>query len=96
MQPHQPDPADNPEEQPQDNALAPGDRALKQILLRSYRAGLADPSWRVRKKSARGLGDLGMMALETVPLLEAALTDTHPRVREAANWALARIRNAGG
>jgi hypothetical protein len=81
--------------QPQDDALASGGRALKQILLRSYRTGLASSSWRVRKKSARGLGELGVVAWEAVPLLEAARDDTHPKVREAATWALVRIRNAG-
>jgi len=73
--------------------LAHSKVALRETLLRSYMEGLADPSWRVRKKAARQLGELSSDALEAVPLLEGMLRDNELRVREAAASALERIRS---
>jgi HEAT repeat protein len=72
--------------------LAAGTERLRKLLLRSYLKNLTDASWRVRKKGARGLGELGPEARETVPTLEALLEDADSRVREAAALALHRMR----
>ncbi len=84
----------DPGQDARDDGLALGMRALRRQLLRAYTNGLGDASWRVRKKAARGLGELGPEAVEAVPLLEVALRDRHPQVREAAAAALQKIQPA--
>jgi hypothetical protein len=74
-----------------DDLTVPKD-ALAKILLEQYVEGLASPSWRARKKAARGLGELGPRAREAIPLLEAAVRDPNVGVREAALCALGKVR----
>src|SRR5262249_19158906 len=72
--------------------LAPSKDALARMLLEQHLQGLTSPSWRVRKKAARGLGELGEKAREAAPLLEAAVRDPNIGVREVALWALGKVR----
>jgi HEAT repeat protein len=69
---------------------APGPAADLAPLL----AGLSDPDWEVRKRSAEALGDLGAAAQPAVPDLEEAISDEHGDVCLAASDALSRIRAA--
>ena len=55
-------------------------------------AGLSDPAWEVRARSAEALGQLGAAAQEAVPALEEAISDEHGDVCLAASDALSRIR----
>jgi HEAT repeat protein len=57
-------------------------------------AGLGDPDWEVRARSARELGELGAAAEAAVPALEEAISDEHGDVCVAASDALSRIRAA--
>jgi HEAT repeat protein len=80
---------------PSKDDLAEGKRVLRDTLLQAYLKDLTDGSWRVRRKAARGLADLGKDALASVPLLEGLLKDGDFRFREAAGVALAAIRGEG-
>jgi HEAT repeat protein len=71
--------------------LAAGEAALERMLLRVYLTDLGSVSWRVRRKGANGLGELGEAATDAAPELERLLSDPDPRVREAAAKALARV-----
>jgi HEAT repeat protein len=73
------------------DGLAGSKAALDARLLEAYLRDLSDPSWRVRKKAARGLGTLGPKATQAVPQLKALLNDQDVRVREAARQALEAI-----
>jgi HEAT repeat protein len=57
-------------------------------------AGLADPDWEVRARSAQALGELGARAEAAVSVLEATISDEHGDVCLAASDALSRIRAA--
>ncbi len=70
------------------DGLAGSKAALAARLLEVYLHDLSDPSWRVRKKAARGLGNLGPMATKALPQLEALLCDRDGRVRAVARQAL--------
>jgi HEAT repeat protein len=78
-----------------ENDLAQAKRVLRDALLQAYLKDLTDERWRVRRKAARGLGELGKDALIAVPVLEGLLKDGDFRVREAASLALAAIRGEG-
>jgi HEAT repeat protein len=80
-------------DQPPSDDLARGIEALQEKLLGAYLRGLGDGNPRVRKKAARGLGNLGPSAAEAVPVLESLCRDRHAAVRDCARWALARIRS---
>jgi hypothetical protein len=73
--------------------LAQGKQALRDKLLRAHLGDLSNPSWRVRRKAARGLGELGADGMPAIAELEALLKDKDYRVREAAAEALAKIQN---
>ena len=49
----------------------------------------------VRGESARALGAIGPKAIETIVSLTGLLKDKKKSVREAAAWALKRIREGG-
>jgi HEAT repeat protein len=80
---------------PSKDDLAEGKRVLRDALFQAYLKDLTDGSWRVRRKAARGLGELGKDAVVAVPLLEGLLKDRDFRVREAASLALIAIRGKG-
>src|SRR5262245_3857526 len=70
----------------------PGREELERLLLGVYLKQLTSPSWRVRKKGARGLGLMGEAASDALPLLEKLMDDSDPRVSEAASEAVGKIR----
>ena len=74
-----------------DENLAGRKRALDEMLLRVYRAGIVDENPKVRVKCIRGLEGLRSIAVEAAPDLERALADNDARVRKAAEVALARL-----
>jgi HEAT repeat protein len=73
--------------------LAIGMRALQKVLLETYLKGLSDCNPRVRRKAARGLGNLGAAASDAVPVLETLCRDRHATVRDSARCALVKIRS---
>jgi hypothetical protein len=73
--------------------LDSGKRALDRMLLRCYLTDLTSGEPRRRRKGARGLGALGPLARQAVPLLEGLLEDPDPKVRDAAAAALKNITN---
>jgi hypothetical protein len=79
---------------PKENAqgeLATGKAKLEKILVSTYLKDLRSESWRVRRRGAKGLGELGTAARDAASELERLFDDPDPRVREAAGNALARV-----
>jgi HEAT repeat protein len=79
-------------ESPPTQEVATGREALERLLLGVYRKQLTSPSWRVRKKGARGLRLMGEAASDALPLLEKLMDDSDRRVRETASEAVRKIR----
>jgi HEAT repeat protein len=77
---------------PPDPTIESGKRALAAMLLRCYLKDLESESPRVRRKGAKGLGELGQAARPAITLLESLLEDTDRKVRVAAEVALQAIR----
>jgi HEAT repeat protein len=71
--------------------LAERMRALDELLVHQYMKGLEHASPKVRRKSARGLENLGGLAREAIPRLELLRNDSDRKVREAAASALSVI-----
>ncbi|MGH9361012.1 MAG: HEAT repeat domain-containing protein, partial [Thermoanaerobaculia bacterium] len=57
---------------------------------------LEDSEAWIRVQAAHLLGEMGAAAVHTAPLLERALRDPEPAVREAAGRALTRVRGREG
>jgi HEAT repeat protein len=51
-----------------------------------------DPDWSVRQYSAEALGDIGPVAIKAAPDLQKALGDKMVQVRNAATWALGKMK----
>jgi HEAT repeat protein len=81
-------------QKPAEPETPPGRSQLERLLLHSYLNDLASSSWRVRKKGAKGLGELGPAAGAAAPELEKLLDDPEEEVRKAAGDALSRVTGA--
>jgi hypothetical protein len=73
-------------------SLASGQAALDAILTRSYLQCLDSDSWRVRRKGIHGLVSNTHVDGVAVERIETLLKDPDARVRQAAQIALAQIR----
>jgi hypothetical protein len=73
-------------------SLAAGKKALSDMLFRCYFHDVQSENPRLRRKGAKGLGSLGVLARNAVAVLESLLRDPNRKVREAAKAALVHVR----
>jgi hypothetical protein len=73
-------------------SLAAGKKALNDMLFRCYLRDVQSENPRLRRKGAKGLGGLGVLARNAVAVLESLLRDPDRKVREAARAALVHVR----
>jgi len=59
------------------------------VVAHAFRQALGDPSWEVRSRAVKSLGQLG--AREAIPLLQEAVKDPEWWVRANAEEALAQV-----